>query len=226
MIEFRKKDNNSYFLDYVGELRDKFLLLRELAFYCNEIKRINDNRWIISKDIAYLLEDKFNTHFIAELYETVGSGLKYDPYMYQKEIVWFAMNHDNSLIVSPTGSGKTMIMIALYNELRLSNKINTPGIIVVPASLKYQWTKEVSKFSEYRAKAIDSPSKMGKKFDAQFEDCDLFICNYEVLKNKSVADKLFEAGCEFIAADEIQYVKSHKAVRSKALYEFNKLPYR
>ena len=226
MIEFRKKDNNNYFLDYAGELRDKFRLLRELAFYSNEIKRINEDRWIVNKDIAYLLENKFNTHFITELYESVGRGLKYDPYMYQKEIVWFAMNHDNSLIVSPTGSGKTMIMIALYNELRLSNKINTPGIIVVPASLKYQWTKEVSKFSNYRAKAIDSPSKMGKKFDAQFEDCDLFICNYEVLKNKSVADKLFAAGCEFIAADEIQYVKSHKAVRSKALYEFNKLPYR
>ena len=226
MIELRNKDANNYFLDYTGELCDKFILLRELAFYSNEIKRIDENRWIINKDIGRLLEDKFNTQQIIEPYESIGQGLKYDPYMYQKEIVHFAMNHDNSLVVSPTGSGKTMIMIALYNELRLSNKINTPGIIVVPASLKYQWTKEVSKFSNYTAKAIDSPSKMGKKFDAQFEDCDLFICNYEVLKNKSVADKLFAAGCEFVAADEIQYVKSHKAVRSKALYAFNKLPYR
>jgi len=226
MIELRNKDNNNYFLDFTGELRDRFILLRELAYYCDEIKRIDDNRWIINKDIGRLLEDKFNAQRIVEPYESIGQGLKYDPYMYQKEIVYFAMNHDNSLVVSPTGSGKTMIMIALYNELRLSNKINMPGIIVVPASLKYQWTKEVSKFSNYTAKAIDSPSKMGKKFDAQFEDCDLFICNYEVLKNKSVADKLFAAGCEFIAADEIQYVKSHKAVRSKALYAFNKLPYR
>jgi SNF2 family DNA or RNA helicase len=226
MIELRNKDANNYFLDYTGELCDKFILLRELAFYSNEIKRIDENRWIINKDIGRLLEDKFNTQQIIEPYESIGQGLKYDPYMYQKEIVHFAMNHDNSLVVSPTGSGKTMIMIALYNELRLSNKINTPGIIVVPASLKYQWTKEVSKFSNYTAKAIDSPSKMGKKFDAQFEDCDLFICNYEVLKNKSVADKLFAAGCEFIAADEIQYIKSYKAVRSKALYEFNQLPFR
>lgn len=111
MIELRNKDANNYFLDYTGELCDKFILLRELAFYSNEIKRIDENRWIINKDIGRLLEDKFNTQQIIEPYESIGQGLKYDPYMYQKEIVHFAMNHDNSLVVSPTGSGKTMTMI-------------------------------------------------------------------------------------------------------------------
>ena len=91
-----------------------------------------------------------------------------------------------------------MIAIALYNELKLSNKVTTPGMIIVPASLKYQWVKEVAKFSDLIAHAIDTPSKSGKKFDKQFEECDLFICNYETLKNKAVTEKLKEIGCEFI----------------------------
>ena len=45
------------------------------------------------------------------------------------------------------------------------------------ASLKYQWVKEVEKFSDYNVKAIDTPSKAKKKFDAQFEDADIFILN-------------------------------------------------
>jgi hypothetical protein len=40
MIELRNKDANNYFLDYTGELCDKFILLRELAFYSNEIKSL------------------------------------------------------------------------------------------------------------------------------------------------------------------------------------------
>ena len=100
--------------------------------------------------------------------------------------------------------GKTFIAITLYNELKLSNKVSTPGLIVVPASLKYQWVKEVSKFSDLVAHSIDSPSKMKKKFDAQFENCDLFIANYEVLKNKEVAGRLLDMDLEFILVDEIR----------------------
>ena len=52
------------------------------------------------------------------------------------------------------------------------------------------------------AHSIDTPSKMKKKFDAQFEDCDLMICNYETLKNKTVSEKLLNMNLEFMIVDK------------------------
>ena len=67
--------------------------------------------------------------------------------------------------------------------------------------MKYQWVKEVEKFSHYKAKAIDTPSKAKKKFDSQFEDCDLFVLNYETLKNEKVVEKLREKEVEVMLFD-------------------------
>lgn len=224
MIQIRKKDNSSYYLEYIAPLEAKFKLLRSLApFNC---KRIDTNNWIIPKEALESLEKDFNIKFITVPWETVGEGLKYSPYEYQKETIHFGINRDTGLFILPTGAGKSMIAIALYHELKLSNKVSTPGMIVVPASLKYQWVKEVSKFSDLVAHSVDTPSKAGKKFDKQFVDCDLLICNYETLKNKSVVEKLKEINCEFICCDEIQKANNYKSGIHKALCQFNDLKYR
>ena len=93
------------------------------------------------------------------------------------------------------------------------------------ASLKYQWVKEVEKFSDYNVKAIDTPSKAKKKFDEQFEDADIFILNYETLKNNKVVEKLREKEVEVMLYDEIHYINNHTSARSKAAYQFNDLNY-
>lgn len=85
--------------------------------------------------------------------------------------------------------------------------------------------KEVEKFSDYIAKAIETPSKAKKKFNEQFENADLFILNYETLKNKQVAAKLREKNVEVMLLDEIHYINNHTSARSKAAYEFNDLKY-
>ena len=226
MILIKNKDSANSFLEYTGGLKDKHILLKTLAQYSNSIKRLDTNKWIIPKEILPFLEKEYEVEHFISPWANIGQGLKYTPYEYQKEIVHFAYDNGSSLVISPTGSGKTMILIALYNELKLSNKVSTPGIIVVPASLKYQWTKEVSKFSDLKAKAVNTPSKAGKKFDDQFEDVDLLVCNYETLKNKTVSEKLLELGCEFIGCDEIQKANNYRSGIHKALCQFNELPYR
>ena len=225
MINLRKKDNNSYYLEYIGELGAKYKLLRLLAPFSFQVKRIDENNWIVSKESAEYIANILDTNFVVNPWENIGQGLKYEPYSYQKETVQFGINNGSSLFLLPCGAGKTMIAITLYHEMKMANKISTPGLIVVPASLKYQWVKEVSKFSNYIAHSIDTPSKMRKKFDAQFEDCDLLICNYETLKNKNVAEKLLSMNIELIIVDEAQNCSNHKSERSKALYQFNNVQY-
>ena len=226
MILIKNKDSNTSFLEYTGAICEKHIVLRILARYRNSVKRINADKWIIPNEIISLLEEECDVdHFISP-WKDIGKGLKYEPYEYQKETVFFGSEQESALLLLPTGSGKSFIAITLYNELRLSNKITTPGIIVVPASLKYQWVKEVSKFSDFRAKAIDTPSKAGKKFDKQFEAVDLLICNYETLKNKSVVERLKSVGCEFIIADEVQKINNYKSGIHKAICQFNDIKYK
>ena len=199
-------------------------MLRSLA--CFNCKRVDENNWIVPKGAISLLEKNFTIESVTVPWEEIGQTMKLSPYDYQKETVHFGVNNGSSLFLLPTGAGKSCTAIALYLELKLSNKVSTPGIIVVPASLKYQWVKEVSKFSDLVAHSIDTPSKMKKKFDAQFEDCDLMICNYETLKNKTVSEKLLDMNLEFMIIDEVQCLGNYKSGRSKAIYQFNDLPYR
>ena len=225
MIQLRKKDDNFFYLEYTGELDAKHNILRVLASSSNN-KRVDTDNWIIDNQTKSILESNYSIEYITVPWENIGAGLKYTPYDYQKEYVHFGSNNDNALFLAGTGAGKTFIAITLYNELKLAGKVNNPGIIVVPASLKYQWTKEVSKFSDLIAHSIDTPSKMKKKFDAQFEDCDLLICNYETLKNKTVSEKLLDMNLEFMLIDEIQALGNYKSARSKAIYQFNDLQYK
>ncbi len=228
MIEIKKKDNNTCYLEYKGTLEARFRLLRVLASL--NCKRINENKWIvpmnIPEDTLESLYKAFELNMVTNPWNGIGKGLKYEPYEYQKETVFFGTDKNSALFLLPTGSGKSFIAITLYNELKNSNKISTPGIIVVPASLKYQWVKEVSKFSDLVAHAVDTPSKAGKKFDKQFENVDLLICNYETLKNKSVVERLKSINCEFIIGDEIQKINNHKSGIHKAICQFNDLKYR
>jgi SNF2 family DNA or RNA helicase len=225
MINLRKKDNNSYYLEYTGELGAKYKLLRLLAPFSFQVKRIDENNWIVSKESADYIANILDTEYIINPWEDIGQGLKYEPYDDQKETVHIGMNNGSSLFLLPCGAGKSFIAITLYHEMKVANKIASPALIVVPASLKYQWVKEVSKFSNYIAHSIDTPSKMKKKFDAQFEDCDLLICNYETLKNKSVAEKLLDMNIDLIIVDEAQNCSNYKSERSKALYQFNDVQY-
>lgn len=226
MILIKNKDANSSFLEYIGELQDKYIVISLLAQYRDSVKRVNTDKWIIPNEIVPLLEEECNVEHFISPWKDIGQGLKYEPYEYQKETVFFGSDKNSALFLLPTGSGKSFIAITLYNELKQSNKVTTPGIIVVPASLKYQWVKEVSKFSDLVAKSVDTPSKAGRKFDQQFEDCDLLICNYETLKNKAVAEKLKEINCQFIIGDEIQKINNYKSGIHKAICQFNDLEYR
>lgn len=226
MILIKNKDANSSFLEYTGELQDKHIIISLLAQYRDSVKRVNTDKWIIPNEIVPLLEEECNVEHFISPWKDIGQGLKYEPYEYQKETVFFGSDKNSALFLLPTGSGKSFVAITLYNELKQSNKVTTPGIIVVPASLKYQWVKEVSKFSDLVAHSVDTPSKAGKKFDKQFEDCDLLICNYETLKNKAVTEKLKEINCQFIIGDEIQKINNYKSGIHKAICQFNDLEFR
>lgn len=156
-------------------------------------------------------------------YETMGAGLKLPLYLYQKEIVKFCLETEKSLICAPCGAGKTPIAIAVYDEAVRAGKVSGPAMIVVKASLKQQWAKEVEKFSGYTPRIIQTLSQLKKDTDAfieQFSNADIFIVNYEQLRDLDIKVRLKKKKFQFIFCDEIQYCKDDTTKRAKALYEF------
>lgn len=134
----------------------------------------------------------------------IGKLMKLQPYLYQKEAIYFGLTKQNALIILPCGSGKSPIGVGLCLEAYEKQLITGKCLILVKASLKYQWLKEVNKFSDLKTKIIETPSKAGKKkFINQFEDCDIYIANYETLLNKEVAKILLTKNIELIYADKI-----------------------
>lgn len=163
---------------------------------------------------------------------------------------------------------KTPTGIGAYLELKERGKITGPGMVIVKASLKYQWQKEVEKFSNLRAKVVLSSKEASdktlakvkrrearlkkikknspkdpavkelqkeiialkkeamKEFQSQFKNADIFILNYETLRETDVRKEMRKAKVEYIFADEVQYIKSKDSKRSKAVSEFADVPYK
>lgn len=151
------------------------------------------------------------------------TGLKLSLYPYQKDIVKFCYDAGKALIVSPCGSGKSPCIISLYHKCLTEGVISGPGLIVVKASLKQQWYHEVQKFSSYKPRIIQTLAQCKKDsdiFNEQFEGADLYIVNFEGLRDLDIRARLKKLKFQFVAADEIHYCKDDKTKRSKALAEF------
>lgn len=224
MIEVKDYGFN-YHLTYHGDKEDyiPFYLAMNKIPDCTKLKGAIGYK--MPKCYLPELEKQFVTELVANPWDHIGEGLKLEPYCYQKETIKFGVDNNKGLLILPCGAGKTPILVGIYHELKKSGLIKNPGAIIVKASLKYQWVKEVEKFSDYKVKAIDTPSKAKKKFDSQFEDADIFILNYETLKNDKVVEKLREKDIEIMLFDEIHYINNHTSARSKAAYQFNDLKY-
>ena len=223
MIQILKLNNNIG-VNHIGDNKEEFLRFFDIIKSCNAQRDPQTNCFVIDSRFLELFQEQFETQMVQQPWEEMGADMKLPPFSYQKEAIYFCLHHLNSLIICPPGTGKTPICIGTYLELLKHGITDKPGAICVKASLKYQWVKEIQKFSNLRAKAIDTPSKARKKFDKQFEDVDLMVLNYETFKNEKVREKLIEKEIEVIMMDEIHYIgSSYKTAKSKALYNFNNL---
>lgn len=262
----------------------------EFTSYINKIMSVEDKdydfekkQWVFSKDsieeVYNLFEKKKKATpppiiknskptLVEQDLGTIGQSMKLQPYPYQKEAIQYVIDNEESLLVLPCGAGKTAIMIGAYLELKERGLIEGPGLIVVKASLKYQWNKEVAKFSHLTSRVIltqresanstlsamkrrqkklekelgskgspyiirqmqkeisDMKLKAIGEFEDQFKGVDLFILNYETLREADVRSMLRKAGVQAVFGDEIHMIKSRDSKRSKALAEFGDIKYK
>jgi SNF2 family DNA or RNA helicase len=132
---------------------------------------------------------------------------------YQVEAVDRMVERKKMLVAYEMGLGKTCMTIASIEELKDNGVITKPVLVIALSSLKYQWEKEIKKFSNSTTTVVDgSKTVRSKRWQ---ERTDYVICNYETVVGDW--DLLTEYEWGAIVCDEATAIKGFKSKRSKAV---------
>ena len=138
------------------------------------------------------------------------SGLQYMPF--QKAGIEFLEKHGNVLIADEMGLGKTIQVIGYLNLHPEMKHV----LIVVPASLKINWFREIKRWDIHNRDVGILNGEMH----------DITITNYETFVASKNAEDYFkrvsEVQWDVLVLDESHYIKSTKAKRTKAIIGENK----
>lgn len=132
---------------------------------------------------------------------------------YQQEAVNRMVERGRILVAYDLGLGKTVITLAAVENLKAHDP--SPTLVIVLASLKFQWAKEVQKFTDSTALVIDGPKKKRTEQWAQAQDFDYVITNYETVVNDFDLLASFDA----VVLDEATAIKSFRSKRSRRVKE-------
>lgn len=139
---------------------------------------------------------------------------------YQIEAVDKMVTTKKILVAYEMGLGKTPMTIAAVEQLREGREVEGKVLVLCLASLKYQWQKEIAKFSDKTSIVIDGTPTQRK---AQYESVDEFdyvIMNYEQVVNdwETLKAMTFSA----IICDEATAIKGFRAKRAKRVKDLAK----
>jgi len=140
---------------------------------------------------------------------------------YQTEALEFCKKARSGLVALAIGCGKTPTAIGYAEFLGLKN------MVIVPSSLKYQWTGELLKFADIpdnQKIVIDgkSRSKRDKQWN-QSLDRKYTICSYDLLKQpEDLCQAIESLDNGFLIFDEIMRIKTPTSKRTKCAKELRK----
>lgn len=139
---------------------------------------------------------------------------------YQVEAVEKMVDKKAILVAYEMGLGKTPMTIAAVEELRSQGEISQSVLVLCLASLKYQWKKEVEKFSDSDAIVIDGTPAVRAKQYAEANRYEYVIMNYEQVVNDWETLKQFSFSA--VICDEATAIKGFRAKRAKKVKELSK----
>ena len=148
---------------------------------------------------------------------------------YQVEAVDKMIARKKMLVAYEMGLGKTCMTIAAIEKLKEDGTITKPVLVIGLSSLKYQWEKEIKKFSDAGTCVIDGAKSVRTvrwMRDLEWENhTDYIICNYETIVADWDLIKDYEWGA--VICDEATAIKGFRSKRSKAVKKLaSKIPIR
>lgn len=141
---------------------------------------------------------------------------------YQSEAVDRMVERGQMLLGMVMGAGKTPTTLGAVEQLHLDGDIRR-CLVVVPASLKYQWLREISKFTDAKATVIDGPKSKRSTQWRMSRDSRYVVVNSETLVHDLDQMGEFQA----MVVDESTMIKNRGAKRSKLLKKIGRtIPFR
>jgi SWI/SNF-related matrix-associated actin-dependent regulator 1 of chromatin subfamily A len=179
--------------------------------------------WYETKTVKFEVDPNFKV-----------DGLNGIPYPFQNEGIQFIdVKGGKALIADDMGLGKT---IQAIGYLQLHREESIPAVIIVPASVKINWKREIEKWMTNPKVAILSgrPSE-----STEIPKAEIYVINYDILANQDEtttvikygienkvkrekrftgwADHLLKINPTTIICDECHYLKNTQAKRTKAV---------
>ena len=134
-------------------------------------------------------------------------------YPYQKEGVRFAFRRGRSIIADEMGLGKTIQAITAAELFQKCGYVETV-LIVCPTSLKYQWKREIEKFTSKEVLVVEGNHLKRK---AQYEPSVAY--SYKIVSYNAVCNDVKLLGSlsfDMLIMDEVQRLKNWKTQIAKA----------
>jgi len=140
-------------------------------------------------------------------------------YPFQEEAAELMIDRGQMLLALVMGAGKTVTTLAALETLKARGDISKT-LIVVPASLKFQWEREIHKFTDAKVTVIDGSASQRKKLWRTAISVDYVVVNSESLINDlPLYEKhVFDA----IVVDEATMIKTPRTKRSRLLKRIGK----
>ncbi len=197
--------------DRLGELEQ----LVKMASDAGHELRCYDDVW---QFVACIRDGERRHAALAEAYpkgvsdKALTGLLKVKLYPYQAEGALFAARAGRSLIGDEMGLGKTIQAIAAA-ELFARHFGAQRVLVVCPTSLKHQWKKEFTRFTEREVQVIHG---LRARRQTQYRD-EAFckITHYETLSRD--ADLIDAWAPDLVIADEAQRIKNWNTIAARAL---------
>lgn len=144
---------------------------------------------------------------------------------FQVEAFERMIDEQSLLVAFDMGLGKTVVTIAALEELLEADDVEA-GLLIVPASLKYQWAKAVKKFTDDEANVLvidGTPKKRQEQYELAMHWAEYIILGYsQVVDDWKYVRNLPR---DFVVIDEGTYIKNFRAQRSRKVKRL-KAPYR
>lgn len=227
------KEASAKLKELVAQFFDEDLFLTEQGFrlfdrFAKQVEALDDEvryHQDALELVANVRDSELREKRIKEMFSKGIAGpqwkslLKTNLYSYQREGVLFAASAGRCLIADEMGLGKTIQAIAASEVMAKSFGVEKV-LIVCPTSLKYQWKREIEKFTTRSVQIVEGTLL---KRHRQYEEKSFFkIVNYDVIHRDMAA--ISEWGPDLVILDEAQRIKNWQTRRAQSVKQL-KSPY-
>ncbi|MCP4153025.1 MAG: DEAD/DEAH box helicase [bacterium] len=201
----------NYFVngDYI--LPNRYLLFIPFLKEASNFKKI-----LVRPEVEEKVAEHFDRLELEKLKRNVRpdfSGIKATLFPYQEKGVLFSLFKKGNIIADEMGLGKTIQAIStamLKRDIFGFRRV----LVVCPASLKYQWKKEIERFTGQEAVVVEG---LRSKRQALYRDASTYflVANYEAVMRDITVIKKYPP--DMIILDEAQRIKNYDTKTSHAV---------